>query len=101
MMNDSFMNIINKDKPVLIDFFATWCGPCQMLSSVLIEVKAILKDKVSIIKIDVEKNKELATRYKVRGVPSLILFQKGQAIWHHSGLIQKDEIVKVINERIL
>ncbi|QYS86133.1 thioredoxin [Flavobacterium oreochromis] len=100
-MNDSFRNIINKDKPVLIDFFATWCGPCQMLAPVLREVKELLGDEISIIKIDVDKNQKIAASYQVRGVPTLMLFNKGQAVWRQSGLLQKDEIIKNIKEESL
>ncbi|MCH4831065.1 MULTISPECIES: thioredoxin [Flavobacterium] len=100
-MNDSFLNIINKDKPVLIDFFATWCGPCQMLAPILKEVKEILGNEIDIIKIDVDKNQELARKYQIRGVPTLILFQRGQPICRQSGLLQKNEIIKMIKEKIL
>ncbi|OWP76567.1 thioredoxin [Flavobacterium oreochromis] len=100
-MNDSFRNIINKDKPVLIDFFATWCGPCQMLAPVLREVKELLGDEISIIKIDVDKNQKIAASYQVRGVPTLMFFNKGQAVWRQSGLLQKDEIIKNIKEKSL
>ena len=68
-MNDSFQNIINSEKPVLIDFFATWCGPCQTLGPILKDVKEALGDEISIIKIDVDKNQAVASRYNVRGVP--------------------------------
>lgn len=100
-MNDSFQNIINSDKPVLIDFFATWCGPCQMLAPILKEVKENMGDKISIIKIDVDKNQELAANYQVRGVPTMMLFQKGQQLWRQSGVLSKEEIIKTITEKSL
>lgn len=98
-MNSSFSKIINSDIPVLVDFFATWCGPCKMLSPVLKEVKEALGDNVSIIKIDVDKNQELAATYQVRGVPTMMLFQKGKQLWRQSGVLSKEEIIKVILEK--
>lgn len=96
-MTDSFKNLINQDKPVLIDFFATWCGPCQMLGPILKEVKETLGETVSIIKIDVDKNQELAQKYQVRGVPTMIVFKNGQQIWRQSGVVSKEEIIKVLS----
>lgn len=95
----SFNEIIKSDKPVLVDFFATWCGPCQMLAPVLKEVKTNLGERVSIIKIDVDKNQAVAAQYQVRGVPTMILFQKGKQLWRQSGVISKEEIIKIIVEK--
>ncbi|MDI9310864.1 MAG: thioredoxin [Limnohabitans sp.] len=100
-MTDTFQNIINSEKPVLIDFFATWCGPCQMLAPVLKDVKENLGEKVSIIKIDVDKNQELASKFQVRGVPTMMLFQKGQQLWRQSGVLSKEEIINTINQKSL
>ena len=91
-----FSDIINQDKPVLIDFFAEWCGPCKMMSPILKEVKDNLKDRISIIKIDVDKNQALAAKYQVRGVPTLMIFKKGKQVWRQSGVLQKDEIINII-----
>ena len=98
-MNDSFKDIINFDKPILIDFFATWCGPCQMLGPVLKQVKDSLGDKVSIIKVDVDKNQELAAMQQVRGVPTMMLYQRGQQLWRQSGVLSKEEIIQIILEK--
>ena len=89
----NFNDIINSEKPVLVDFFATWCGPCQMLLPVLNKVKDSLQDRITIIKIDVDKNQELAQKQQVRGVPTMMLFQNGKQLWRQSGVLTKDEII--------
>jgi thioredoxin 1 len=96
---NNFNAIINSEKPVLVDFFATWCGPCQMLLPVLNQVKESLKDRITIIKIDVDKNQEIAQKYQVRGVPTLILFQEGKQLWRQSGVLTKEEIIKIILDK--
>ena len=92
----SFLEIINQDKPVLVDFFAEWCGPCKMMSPILKEVKDALGTSVSIIKIDVDKNQTLASKYQVRGVPTLMLFKNGQPLWRQSGVLQKHELISLL-----
>jgi thioredoxin 1 len=95
-MTKSFKEIIDGTQPVLVDFFATWCGPCQMLAPVLKQVKDKLGDKITIIKIDVDKNQELASVYNVRGVPTMLLFKEGKQLWRQSGVLSVDEITKII-----
>ena len=91
-----FSELINQDTPVLVDFFAEWCGPCKMLAPVLKQVKDTLGERVSIIKIDVDKNQALAAKYQVRGVPTMMLFKNGKQVWRQSGVLQKDEIINII-----
>jgi thioredoxin 1 len=95
----NFNQIIQSDKPVLVDFFATWCGPCQMLAPILTEVKTNLGERISIIKIDVDKNQAVAAQYQVRGVPTMILFQNGKQLWRQSGVLSKEDLIKVILEK--
>jgi thioredoxin 1 len=98
-MSTNFDSIIKSEKPVLIDFFATWCGPCKTLAPILKQVKDSLEEGIIIIKIDVDKNQQLASKYQVRGVPTMILFQNGKQLWRQSGVLSKDEIIKTIIEK--
>ncbi|MGJ8743937.1 thioredoxin [Polaribacter sp.] len=93
----NFSEIIHQDKPVLIDFFAEWCGPCKTMSPILKEVKDALGDTISIIKIDVDKNQPLAAKYQVKGVPTLILFKSGKQVWRQSGVVQKKDLISIVN----
>lgn len=99
-MSKSFQDIINQDKPVLVDFFATWCGPCQMQAPILSEVKDLVGEQADIIKIDVDKNNPLAGQYAIRSVPTLVLFKKGEVVWRKSGVGQKDELTALINQHV-
>lgn len=92
-MENKFYTLINDNKPVLVDFYANWCGPCQMLSPVLKQVKDNLGERITIIKIDTDKNQELASKYNVRGVPTMILFKNGKQLWRQSGLLTKEQIL--------
>jgi thioredoxin 1 len=93
-----FSDLINQEKPVLIDFFAEWCGPCKTMSPILKEVKDNLGNDISVIKVDVDKNQALASKYQVRGVPTLMLFKKGKQLWRQSGVLSSNEIITIINQ---
>jgi thioredoxin 1 len=94
----NFFEIINKPIPVLIDFYADWCGPCQVMSPVLKDVKSELGDKVAIIKINVDKNKALAQKFQVRGVPTFMIFKNGKQLWRQSGVLNKANLVEVLTQ---
>lgn len=94
----NFLEIINKPIPVLIDFYADWCGPCQVMSPVLKDVKSELGDKVAIIKINVDKNQALAQKFQVRGVPTFMIFKNGKSLWRQSGVLNKENLVEVLTQ---
>lgn len=97
-MKSSFKNIVDSEIPVLVDFYADWCGPCKMLAPILQQVKDAMGDGLKIVKIDVDKNQKLATKYNVRGVPTMMLFKNGKQLWRQSGVLQKNDILDVIKE---
>lgn len=96
----SFNDIINDDKPVLVDFFATWCGPCKMMQPVLEDLATRLENKARIIKIDVDKNPGVAQTYRVQGVPTLILFRNGKILWQQAGFQNANQLETIINRSI-
>ncbi len=95
-----FKKIISEDKPVLVDFFATWCGPCRMQGPILEQVKSRIGDSASILKIDIDQNGPLAAEYNVRSVPTLILFKNGEAVWRAVGLQQADVLEQKLREHM-
>lgn len=94
----TFQEIINQEKPVLIDFSAAWCGPCKMMEPVLQDVKKRVGDNASIVKIDVDKNPQISAQFKIRGVPTFILFKEGKQVWRQSGMQSSDFLETLIKE---
>lgn len=94
----AFVDLINGDTPVLVDFTATWCGPCKTQAPILHDVATQLGDKVKIIKVDVDANPNAAAHYQIQGVPTLILFKKGEIKWRHSGVVAGAQLTAIINQ---
>lgn len=97
-MAETFNEIISGDKPVLVDFFATWCGPCKMMHPVLEEVAQKEGDKIRIIKIDIDENRRAAAGYQVRSVPTLMIFKNGELKWRDSGARSADDLIQTLKQ---
>ncbi|OOG76411.1 thioredoxin [Algoriphagus sp. A40] len=97
----TFQELIDGETPVLVDFFATWCGPCKMMQPVLEDASRQLGDKVKIVKVDIDRNPLAASKFQVRGVPTLILFHKGKTLWRQSGVVPAHQLVQILNSNLL
>lgn len=98
VMAETFKDIISGSTPVLVDFFATWCGPCKMMHPVLEEVARKEGDKVRIIKIDIDENRRAAAAYQVRSVPTLMIFKDGELKWRESGVRSADDLIQTLRQ---
>jgi thioredoxin 1 len=95
---ETFGEIINGNTPVLVDFFAEWCGPCKMMKPILEKLHQQMGDKVRIIKIDIDKSPAAANAYQVQSVPTLMLFQQGKSLWRQSGVVQANQLENIIQQ---
>ena len=93
----SFYEVVMSDKPTLVDFHATWCGPCKMMAPILKDVSKNMGDKVKVIKIDIDKNTQLANKLNVKSVPTLVIYQRGQIVWRKSGVQTAVQLEKALN----
>jgi thioredoxin 1 len=96
----TFGEMIGSQKPVLVDFFAEWCGPCKMMAPILKQAKDAVGDQASIIKVDIDRNEETARAYGIQGVPTLILFKGGQIKWRQSGVVPADALIQVLRQHM-
>lgn len=99
-MNDKFQNLINSEIPVLLDFYADWCGPCQTMKPILVELKEKMGDKAMIVKIDTEKNQDLSSHLEIRSIPTLMIYHKGEMKWRHSGVVYATQLEEILNQMI-
>ena len=97
----TFQELLEGDTPVLVDFFAEWCGPCKMMQPILEDTSRQLGGKVKILKVDVDRNPLAASKFQVRGVPTLILFSKGEVIWRQSGVVPAQQLIQLIENIVL
>jgi thioredoxin 1 len=95
---ESFKELINSDTPVLVDFYADWCGPCKAMSPVIRDVAKTVQGKARVIKVDIDKSVQAAQAYQVQAVPTFIIFKKGNIVWRHSGMIDKNNLVNVLTQ---
>jgi thioredoxin 1 len=99
-MKGKFDSIINDSRPVIVDFHALWCSPCKMQSPILKELAAELGERVRVIKIDVDSNSQIAGRYSVQSVPTIIIFKNGKLVWRQSGVVSKSRLESILMQNI-
>ena len=97
-INKSFNDIINSDKPVLVDFYADWCGPCRMMPPALDELKKRMGDAITIIKVNVDKHPDISQQFGITGVPTLMIFRNGQSVWRESGVKSAKQLQDIIQQ---
>ena len=95
---ESFQQLIQSEKPVLVDFYADWCGPCKAMTPTIQEVAKSTEGKARVVKINIDKNTQAAQAYNVQAVPTFIVFRKGDILWRHSGMIDKNSLINVLNQ---
>ena len=95
-----FSEIINSDKPTLVDFYTNWCVPCEMMTPIIDQTKVELGDKANVLKVDVDNNQEVAIKYQIRSIPTLLIFKEGEVVWRQSGVPQKEMIVESVKKFI-
>ena len=96
---EKFNEMINGEQLTLVDFFATWCGPCKMMHPILEQLKEKMGDDTRILKVDVDKNEALSMQYRIQSVPTLMLFKKGEMLWRQSGAMSLNDLMKKISQQ--
>ncbi len=96
----TFSELIQTETPVLVDFSAEWCGPCKMMPPILAELKSSIRDKVIIMKMDIDRNPQTARQYSIQSVPTLMLFRDGKVLWRQSGIMQASQLQQVIKQYV-
>jgi thioredoxin 1 len=97
---ESFSQLIQSSQPVLVDFFATWCGPCKAMEPVIKDVAKTVAGKVRVVKVDIDKQQQIARQYNVNAVPTFMIFKNGNAIWRHPGMIDKSSLLNMLNQSV-